>query len=92
MSFQLLNERARESKLKRALSSHGKEKCIMSESAKRPNKKPEKNTVISQMVGADSKPKKRGRNGSKQHSIYLTDEHIKAIGLRDSLRECQNLL
>ena len=55
----------------------------MSENEKRPNKKPEKNTVISQMVGASSSgTQKRGRNGSKQQSIYLTDEHIKAVGLR----------
>jgi len=53
----------------------------MSESIIRPNKKPEKKTVIGQMVGAD-KPEKRGKNGSKQQSIYLTDEHIKAVGLR----------
>jgi len=53
----------------------------MSENITSPNKKPEKNTVIGQMV-ATNKTEKRGKNGSKQQSIYLTDEHIKAVGLR----------
>jgi len=53
----------------------------MSENINRASKKPEKNTVIGQIVGTN-KTEKRGKNGSKQQSIYLTDEHIKAVGLR----------
>ena len=48
------------------------------------NRKPEKNTVIGQIVGTEKK-EKRGRNGSKQQSVYLTDEHIKAVGLKATL-------
>lgn len=49
------------------------------------SKKPEKSTVIGQIIGASAQKEKRGRNGSKQQSVYLTDDHIKAVGFKATI-------